>query len=396
MRWRNLFLGVSAAMVLGNASASAETIKVGVIMSMSGANASLGEVGERAIRLYMKTHEKDLGGDKVELVIRDDGGPNPDMARRIGQELITRDKVQFLTGLFWTPNANAVAQLITEGKVPTVIMHAGTSSTVRLSPYFVRVGFTLWQSCYPLGQWAAKNGVKKVYTAVMDFAPGHDAEAAFTKSFTEGGGQIVGSVRMPMKGIDFVPYFQRVMDAKPDAMFLFVPTGTMPSAALKAVDDLGFAASGIRLIGPGDMTADDEIVKLNDIPPGVITMYNYSAVATRPSNKKFVALWKAEYGADSITNDLAAEAWDGMDAIYSAIKAQGGKIDPDRTMALLKQWKNDDSPRGPVRINPQTRDVVQNEYLRKVEKVDGKWSNVEFETIPMVEDPWPKFNPAPN
>ncbi len=396
MKWNKILLGLAAVAALVPVSAMAETIKVGVILSMSGPDASMGEVGERAIRLYMKTHEQDLGGNKVELILRDDGGPNPEAARRIAQELITRDKVQFLTGFLWTPNANAVAPMITEAKVPTVIMHAGTSATMRLSPYYARVCFTLWQSSYPLGQWAAKNGIKKAYTAVMDFAPGHDGEAAFIKGFTENGGQIVGSVRMPMKGVDFVPYFQRVMEAKPDAMFLFVPTGTMPSAALKAFNELGMAAAGIRLMGPGDITADDEIIKLADLPPGVVTMFHYSAAATRPANKAFVALWKKEYGANSTTTDLAASAWDGMDAIYKAIKAQDGKIDPDRTMALLKEWKNDGSPRGPVHINAATRDVVQNEYLRKLEKVDGKWANVEFETIPMVEDPWPKFNPVAN
>jgi branched-chain amino acid transport system substrate-binding protein len=396
MRIRGIILALAATAALGMTPAGAETIKVGAILTMSGPDASLGEMAERAARLYMKTHDKDLGANKVELIIRDDGGPNPDSARRAAQELITRDQVQYLTGFLWTPNANAVAPLITEAKIPSVIMHTGTSATVRLSPYFARVAFTLWQSCYALGQWAAKNNVHKVYTAVMDFAPGHDAEAAFTKGFTEAGGQIVGSVRVPLKNIDFVPYFQRVIEAKPDAMFLMTPTGTIPFAALKAYNELGMAAAGVRLIGPGDITIDDQIAKMTDLPVGVVTMFHYSAVANRPANKSFVALWHKEFGADAVPADLAVEAWDAMDAIYTTIKAQNGKIDPDKTMALLKQWKNDNSPRGPVKINPNTRDVVQNEYLRKLEKVDGKFANVEFETIPMVEDPWPKFNPPTN
>ncbi len=393
MQFRGFVLALAAVAALGMTPAGAETLKVGTILTMSGNDASLGEMAERAMRLYVKTHEKDLGANKIELIIRDDGGPNPDAARRAAQELITRDQVNFLTGFLWTPNANAVAPLITEAKIPTVIMHTGTSATVRLSPYFVRVAFTLWQSSYPLGQWAAKNNIHKVYTAVMDFAPGHDAEAAFTKSFTEAGGQIVGSVRVPLKNIDFVPYFQRIMEAKPDAMFLMTPTGTIPAAALKAYSELGMAAAGIRLIGPGDMVIDDQIAKMTDLPAGVVSIFHYSAVANRPANKSFVAMWRQEFGADAVPTDLAVEAWDAMDVIYTAIKAQNGKIDPDKTMALFKEWKNDNSPRGPVKINPVTRDVVQNEYLRKLEKVDGRYSNVEFETIPMVEDPWPKFNP---
>jgi branched-chain amino acid transport system substrate-binding protein len=393
MRVCRIVLALATLAAFQITPAKAETVKVGVILTMSGNDASLGEMAERAVRLYQKVHDQDLAPNKVEVILRDDGGPNPDAARRVAQELIVRDQVKYLTGFLWTPNANAVAPLITEAKIPSVIMHTGTSATVRLSPYFARVAFTLWQSCYPLGQWAAKNNIHKAYTAVMDFAPGHDGEAAFIKGFTEGGGQIVGSVRIPLKNFDFVPYFQRVIEAKPDALFLVTPTGTTPAAALKTFNELGMAAAGIRLIGPGDITVDDQIAKMTDLPSGVMTIYHYSAVASRPANKAFIALWEKEYGRDAVPTDLAAEAWDAMDAIYSTIKAQNGKIDPDKTMALLRNWKNDNSPRGPVKIDPVTRDVVQNEYLRKLEKVNGRYSNVEFETIPMVEDPWPKFNP---
>ena len=242
-------------------AASAQTVKLGVINTYSGPSANLGEQLDRGIRLYVKQHEKDLPpGVKLEIIRRDDTGPNPEVAKRMAQELITRDQVQLLAGAVYTPNALAIAPLATEAKVPFVIMNAGTAMITTKSPYIARTSFTMWQSSYPLGVWAAKNGIKKAFTAVTDFAPGIDAEAAFTKGFTEAGGQIVGSVRMPLHNADFVPFMQRAKDATPDAVYSCScrPART-PTALMKAFGDLGLKQAGIKLIGPGDITTDEEL-----------------------------------------------------------------------------------------------------------------------------------------
>jgi branched-chain amino acid transport system substrate-binding protein len=375
-----------AALLAGTGPLAAQTVKVGVILSYSGPAASIGEQIDNSIKLYVKEHEKELpAGVKLEIIRRDDTGPNPDIAKRLAQELITRDKV--------TPNANAIAPLSAEAKIPFVIMNAAGVNTTRLSPYVVRTSFTLWQSCYPLGEWAAKQGMKKAYTLVTDYAPGHDSEAAFTKGFTQGGGEIAGSVRVPLKDPDFVPFVQRAKDAKPDVLFIFVPSGKQATAVMKAYGELGLAAAGIKLIGPQDITTDEELPNMGDAPLGVVTAGGYSEAATRPQNKAFVAAWKRDYGASSHTNFMAASAWDGMAAIFAAIKAEKGKIDPDKTMQILAGWKNPDSPRGPVEIDAQTRDIIQNIYIRKVERQGDHLANVEFETIPQVKDPWKVLNP---
>lgn len=388
-----LALAAAAGLALGAATASAQTIKIGTLWPYSGLNANLGEFGERAMRLYIKQHEKALPpGVKIELLIRDTTGANPDKAKQLAQELIVREKVQFLAGVIFTPNAMAIAPLATEGKTPFVIMNAGTSVITTRSPYIVRTSFTLWQSSYPLGQWAAKR-MKRVYTMVSDYGPGHDAEEAFSKGFKEGGGDISGTVRVPLQNPDFAPYMQRVKDAKPDALFVFIPAGKTASAVMKSFGDLGLKQAGVRLIGPGDITTDEELPNMGDIALGVVTAHHYSAAADRPANKTFVAAWKKEYGANSTPNFVAVGAWDGMAAIFHAVIAQKGKIDPDRTMELLKNFKNPDSPRGPISIDPATRDIVQNEYLREVRRVGGQLANVETETIgAAVKDPWKELN----
>jgi branched-chain amino acid transport system substrate-binding protein len=375
--------------------AAADVVKIGVILTYSGPAASLGEQLDNGLKLYVKEHEKDLPpGTTIELIRRDDTGPNPDVAKRLAQELITRDKVQFMTGVVWTPNANAIAPLTAEAKIPFVIMNAAGTNTTRLSPYVARTSFTLWQEAFPLGEWAAKTqGGKKAYTIVTDYAPGHDSEEGFKRGFTQGGGEIVGSVRVPLKDPDFVPFVQRAKDAKPDMIFIFIPSGKQATAVMKAYGDLGLAAAGIKLLGTQDVTTDEELPNMGDAPLGVVTSGSYSEAAARPQNKSFVAAWKRDYGANSHANFMAVDAWDGMAAIFAAIKAQNGKIDPDKTMQILAGWKNPDSPRGPIEIDAETRDIVQNIYIRRVEKVDGQLANVEFETIPQVKDPWKVLNP---
>ena len=382
-------IALAAAFILGASAASAQTVKIGFITSYSGLNGNLGPYMERGMRLYIKQHEKELPpGVKIEVITRDDTGPNPDKARQLAQELVVRDKVNLLAGVIFTPNAMSIAPIATEAKVPFVIMNAGTSVITARSPYIVRTSFTLWQASYPLGQWAAKK-FKTAYTLVSDFGPGHDSEEAFIKGFTEGGGKILGSTRVPLQNPDWAAYMQRVKDAKPDVLKVFIPAGKTATAVMKNFSDLGLAQAGIKLIGPGDITTDEELPNMGEVALGVLTVHHYSAAATRPQNKAFVDAWKKEYGANETPNFLSAGAWDGTALIFEAIKQQKGKLDPDKTMEIFKQWKNPDSPRGPIAIDPETRDIVQNEYLREVKKVGNQYANVEIETVATaVKDPW--------
>src|SRR5713226_1339950 len=387
-----LALAASALFIVG--SAAAETVKVGIILTYSGPQASLGDQIDKGVKLYLKLHEKELPpGTTLNLVRRDDGGPNPDVAKRLAQELVTRDRVQFLTGVVWTPNANAIVPIVTESKTPFVIMNAAGANTTVSSPYIVRTSFTLWQSSYPMGQWAARQGMKRAYTAVSDFAPGHDAEAGFTKGFTAGGGEIVGTVRIPLQNPDFVPFVQRIKDARPEVLFVFIPSGKQATAIIKAYGDLGLREAGVKLVGTHDLTTEEELGNMGDVPLGIITAGSYSDFGERPANKAFVDAWHQEYGAESRPNFMSVGGWDGMAAIFAAIKAQNGKIDPEKSMQILSTWQNPDSPRGPISIDPKTRDIVQNEYIRRVEKRGNFLANIEIETIPNVKDPFKELNP---
>ena len=382
-------IAVVAALALASSLACAQTIKIGFITSYSGLNGNLGPYMERAVRLYIKLHEKDLpSGVKIELITRDDTGPNPDKAKQLAQELVVREKVNLLAGVVFTPNAMAIAPIATEAKVPFVIMNAGTAVITTRSPYIARTSFTLWQSSYPLGKWASKK-FKTAYSLVSDFGPGHDSEEAFTKAFEEGGGKVLGKVRVPLQNPDWAAYMQRVKDAKPDCLMVFIPAGKTATAVMKNFSDLGLDKAGIKLIGPGDITTDEELPNMGDVALGVTTMFHYSAAADRPANKAFVAAWKKEYGANETPNFLSAGSWDGTAMIFEAIKQQKGKLNPDKTMEIFKHWKFADSPRGPISIDPDTRDIVQNEYLREVRKVGGQLANVELETFATaVKDPW--------
>jgi branched-chain amino acid transport system substrate-binding protein len=389
----NMFrLAACAAFALAATTASAQqTVKIGFITSYSGLNGNLGPYMERAVRLYLKQHEKDLGGVKVELLTRDDTGPNPDKARQLAQELVVRDKVNLLAGVIFTPNAMAMAPIATEAKVPFVIMNAGTAVITTRSPYMVRTSFTLWQSSYPLGQWAAKK-FKSAYSLVSDFGPGHDAEEAFAKAFEEGGGKLLGKVRVPLQNPDWAAYMQRVKDAKPDTLMVFIPAGKTATAVMKNFSDLGLDKAGIKLIGPGDITTDEELPNMGDVALGVLTVHHYSAGATRAQNKAFVEAWKKEYGQNETPNFVAVGAYDGAAIIVDAIKALKDKMDPDKTMEFFKTWKNANSPRGPISIDPETRDIIQPEYLREVKRVGGQLVNVELETLgTAVKDPWKEF-----
>jgi branched-chain amino acid transport system substrate-binding protein len=389
-------IGIAIAAALNlTVPARAETvIKVGLINSSTGFLAQAADQAQKAIDLYLKLHEKDLPpGVRVEIVRRDDTA-NPVVAKRLAQELIIREHVELLTGVVLSPAAAAIAPLTAEAKVPLLIsIAAGGSAITRISPYVARVTWTLWQLGYPIGKWAAEQGWKKGYTAVSDFIPGHDSEASFTKGFTEGGGQIIGAVRMPPQNPDFAPFIQRLKDAKPDVAFLWVPS-TQATALMTAVRELGLREAGIHLTSAQDLVPDEQLTDIGDTALGLVTAGIYSIAGRRPANEAFLAAWKREYADKATPNFLSVNAWDGMTAIFDLVKATGGKFTADEAMNFFKGWKDPDSPRGPIMIDPDTRDIVQNVYMRQVEKQDGKLVNVEIQTIPMVKDPWKEMHPA--
>jgi branched-chain amino acid transport system substrate-binding protein len=376
------------------ASLAAQAVKVGLINSYTGFVAQPADQGQKGFDLYVKLHEKDLPpGVKIELLRRDDTS-NPEVGKRLAQELITRDHVQLLTGIVLSPVAAAVAPMTAEAKVPLLLDIAAAGAAIpRLSPYVARISFTLWQESYPIGKWAAEQGWKTGYTAVSDFIPGHDAEAAFTKAFTDGGGKMIGSVRFPPSNPDFSPFVQRIKDAKPDVVFIFVPAGTQATAMIKAMQDLGIREAGINVVAPQDLLPDEELPRMGDTPLGLITSGTYSADAKRPANEAFVAAWKHEYGEKSIPDFFSVDAWDGMAAIFGLVKETKGSFTADQAIAFLSHWTDPDSPRGPIMIDPQTRDIVQNVYIRRVEKQGDRLADVEIATIPMVKDPWKELNP---
>jgi branched-chain amino acid transport system substrate-binding protein len=387
-----LMLGVTTA--ISSPIAVADTVKIGFITSYSGFLAQAGDSMDKGASLYIKLHEKDLPpGTKIELLKRDDTSSNADVGKRLAQELVTRDHVQILAGLVASPIAAAIAPLTAEAKVPLVIMNAAGSAIPRISPYVVRVSFTIWQQAYPMGKWAAQQGWKKGYTAVSDFIPGHDGEAAFAKGFTDGGGEMLGAVQFPPANPDFAPFIQRIKDARPDVVFVFVPGGKQATQFMKAWTDLGLADAGVKLVGTQDIVTDDELPNMGDAPLGIVTSGIYSVAGKRPQNQAFLEAWKTAYGEAVIPNYVAVGGWDGMAAIFDVIKASKGPFDGDQAMAILKTWKNPDSPRGPIAIDPATRDIVQTVYIRRVEKQNGQLVNAEFDSIPSVKDPWKELNP---
>ena len=374
---------------------AAQTVKVGLINSYTGFVAQAADEGQKGTDLYFKEHEKELPpGVKIELLKRDDTS-NPEVGKRLAQELITRDHVQLLTGFVLSPVATAVAPLTAEAKVPMVICYAAAGVQIpRLSPYVVRDTFTLWQGSYPMGKWAAEQGWKTAYTAVTDFIAGHDAQDAFTKAFTDAGGKILGADKFPPVNPDFTPFVHRIKDAKPDVAFIFVPAQAQATAMMRAINDLGLREAGINITAPQDLLPDEELPHMGDMPLGLITSGTYSVAGKRPANAAFLAGWKREYGDQSIPNFFSVDGWDGMAMIFDLVKATKGKFTADEAMTFFSHWKNPDSPRGPITIDPATRDIVQNVYIRRAEKLDGKLANVEIATIPMVKDPWKELNPA--
>jgi branched-chain amino acid transport system substrate-binding protein len=376
-----LMVGVLSAYA-GTAVAQ-EKFKIGLILPMTGPFASTGKQIEAAARLYIAQNGDTVGGKKVELIVKDDTSA-PDVTKRIAQELVVNDKVNVLAGFGLTPLALATAPIATQSKTPMVVMAAATSSITQASPYVVRTSFALPQAAVALADWVPNNGIKKVVTLVSDYGPGIDAEKFFKERLLFNGGQVLETLRVPMRNPDFAPFLQKVRDLKPDAMFVFVPSGA-GAALMKQFAERGMDKAGIKLIGTGDITDDDILNSMGDVANGVVTSHHYSASHNSPLNKKFVAAFvKANAGLRP--NFMAVGGYDGMRVIYEALKATKGQGGGE---ALLNAMKGQifESPRGPMFIDAQTRDVVHNIYIRKVEKVNGQLYNTEFETIKDVKDP---------
>lgn len=363
-----------------------DTIKIGLIAPFSGPFADYGKQMDAGIKAYMKLHGDKVAGKRIEIITKDTTGPVPEIAKRLAQELVVRDKVDFLAGFGLTPEALAVAPIAEQAKKPMIIMNAATSIITTKSKYIARVSMTLPQISAPMGTWAVKNGIKKVVTLVADYGPGIDAETAFKTNFIGGGGQVTESIRVPLKNPEFAPYIQRIKDAKPDAVFVFVPAGEQGIAFMKSYRERGLAEAGIKVIATGDLTDDHTLNSMGDPILGVITTFHYSADHKSPENAKFLKAFADANPNGGRPNFMAVAAYDGMAAIYDVSKKLNGKIDGDKAMAVLKGMKID-SPRGPISIDPQTRDVIQTVYVRKVEKVGGELYNVEFDKFPDMKDP---------
>jgi branched-chain amino acid transport system substrate-binding protein len=363
-----------------------DVVKIGVIAEFSGPFADYGQQIVGGMKTYLKQHGEVFGGKKIELIVKDTTGPAPDIAKRHAQELVTRDGVDILAGFGLTPNALAAAPVSAEAKKPMVIMNAATSVITTRSPYIVRVSHTLPQDTQPMAQWAAKNGIKRVFTLVSDFGPGVDAETTFVKAFKAAGGEIVDSVRTPLANPDFAPFLQRIKDSKPEAVFVFLPPGSQTIAFIKGYEERGLKQAGIRIIATGDLTDDGVLQAMGEPTIGIINSFHYSAAHDSPENKAFIKAYVETNGTKLRPNFMACAGYDGMAAIAEALKKTGGSVEPEKFVAALKGMKLT-SPRGPITIDAETRDIVQTVYIRRVEKVDGVLYNIEFDKYPDVKDP---------
>ncbi len=369
--------------------AQAATVKVGVVLPYTGGGAGFAKQIERGFKLYLKLNKDKLGGHEIEFITRDSKRPGGDISKLAVQELLTREKVDILTGFVYSPNVMSVAPLVNAAKVPLVIMNAGTSWIPSMSPYYARVSFTMWQSGFHMGKYAAeKLGFKTAVAGFTNYPPGKDSVAAFKRGFEDSGGQVVDMIPMggPRDVPDFVPFFQRVKDKKPDALYVFVPAGSHATAVVKTYNSLGMRGAGIALIGPGDIVQDTQLQSMGDGAVGLITVLHYAADDPSPENQAFVKAWKEAYGEDSTPDFMGEQGYDGMAAIVDVIAKLDGNITGEKAMEVLRGWKFN-SPRGPIMIDPETRDIVHNEYVHVIVKRGGRLVKVIRETIPQVKDP---------
>jgi len=380
---KSRILIAAAALAVATASAWADDVTIGMILPMTGPSASTGKQEKAGAELYIAEHGATVAGKTIKLEIKDDTGA-ADITKRLAQELVANDHAAALLGFGLTPLALAAAPIATEAKVPEIVSAAATAMITEKSPFIVRTSFTLPQASAPMADWAFKNGIKKVVTIVTDYGPGIDAEKWFGETFKKDGGEIIQAIRVPLKNPDFAPFLERVKDDKPDAVFVFVPSG-FGAIFMKQFVEQGLDKAGIKLIGTGDVTDDDLLAAIGDPALGAVTTHHYSAAHDSPENKAFVVAFEKANGFRP--NFMAVGAYDGMALIYHALEATKGATDGPALLTAMKgaKWV---SPRGPVEIDPETRDVVQNIYVRKVEKKDGELYNEEFETIPSVKDPY--------
>ena len=376
--------GIFALTAVG-ATADTTPVKIGVVYSYTGSNADAGPVLDAAMAAWLAQHKGMMSGRKVQIIKRDDTGVAPDVAKRLSTELVVQDHVDFLMGSIYTPNAVAMASASTQSKTPYCMVNAAGQGLLAKAPYTTRLGVTMAQIADPLAKWAAKSGVKTVYNVLANYQPGIDGGKAFSDTFTAAGGKMIGEVLVPVNNTEFSAYIQRVKDAKPDAVFVFVGAGIPAVAFFKAFHQAGLDKMGIRILASGDALEEDALPQMGDEPNGVISSLNYSAVHDSKFNRDFVAAFHAADPSKALEpNFFAVAAYDCMSAIDKAVAAQKGTLDPDKTMAIWSGLKIE-SPRGPIEIDATTRDITQNMYMRKVTKQGPKYQDVEFSTIPMVK-----------
>jgi branched-chain amino acid transport system substrate-binding protein len=378
-------LSCAAALLLGVAGAQAEdTVKIGIIAPYSGQFADTGVQMDNGIKLFMQQHGDKAGGKKIELIRKDVGGIAPDVAKRLAQELIVRDKVDLLAGFMLTPNAMAAGDVSAQAKKFMVVMNAATSVIIDKSPYMVRTSVTTPQINENYGAWVFKHGTKKVYTMVSDYGPGQDAEQAFHRGFKAAGGEIVGADRFPVANPDFSAFVQRAKNANPEAIYIWVPGGTQPAAIAKALAERGINPSNTKIFGQGELTLPEALKSMGDSAIGIITAFHYDYNHQSAMNKEFVSSFEKMH--NRIPDIYSVGAYDGMHLIYAALDKTKGKTDGEALVNAAKgmAWE---SPRGPISIDPQTRDIVQTIYIRKVDKVNGQLVNVEFDKVEKAKDP---------
>jgi branched-chain amino acid transport system substrate-binding protein len=378
--------GVAAVLVAAAPAHAQGTVKIGLIMPYSGQFADVAAQMDSAIKLYVKQKGDTVAGKKLEFIRKDTGGIAPDVAKRLAQELIVRDKVDILAGFVLTPNALAASDVSTEAKKFMVIMNAATAIITTKSPYSVRTSTTIPQLNETFGTWAYKSGIRKAYTMVSDYGPGHDAEQSFQRGFKEAGGEIVGAVRFPVANPDFSAFVQRAKDLNPEAIFIFVPGGVQPAAIGKALAERGIDPKKTKVLGMGELTEDEARKTMGDASLGILTVYHYDHNHQSALNREFVKAFNAEYGGRN-PNIYSIGGYDGMHLIYEVLRKTGGNTDAEALVAAAKgmAWE---SPRGPISIDPETRDIVQTVYIRRVDKVGGQLLNVEFDKIENVKDPF--------
>ncbi len=377
-------IGVVAATLLPAAGNAQDTVKIGIINPYSGQFADTGNQLDNGIKLYVKQHGDTVAGKKLVFVRKDVGGVAPDLAKRLAQELVVRDHADILAGFALTPNALAAGDVSSEAKKFMVVMNAATSIITLKSPYIARTSTTTPQLNQTLGTWAAKHGIKTVFTMVSDYGPGIDAEGAFHTGFKEAGGKIVGSVRFPVANPDFSAFVQRALDTKPDAIYIWIPGGAQPAAVGKALAERGVDTSKIKVLGQDALAFESARKSMGDVALGIITVSDYDSNINTPLNHEFVKAYNEEFHRNPDIYSMGG--YDGMHLIYELLKKTGGKTDGDSLIGAAKgmSWQ---SPRGPITIDPETRDIIQTVHIFRVEKVGGEYLNVEFDSIPNVKDP---------